>query len=221
VIGFTEMIRKEVFGPVGSPKYQEYLRDIATSGQHLLHVVNNILDLAKVEAGKWEMEEAEHDLRELCESTLQMVRERARSAGVSLSVAPVAPALAIRADQRLMRQILINLITNGIKFTEPGGRVTLWWSLRDDGSAAVNVTDTGVGMTEEDQRSVLEPFGRGSAELARARHDTGLGLSISRQFAEMHGGRMEIESALGKGTTVTVVLPRERVTAKRGAVAAA
>jgi signal transduction histidine kinase len=211
VIGFTEMIRREVFGPVGSPKYQEYLRDISVSGQHLLHVVNNILDLAKVEAGKWEMEETVSDVRELCDSTIQMVRERARSAEVGLSVAPSAPALAIRADRRLLRQILINLLTNGIKFTERGGRVTLWWALGQDGALALNVTDTGVGMTDDDRRSVLEPFGRGSAELARARHDTGLGLSICRTFAEMHGGRMEIESALAKGTTVTVVIPRARV----------
>ena len=221
VIGFTEMIRTEVFGPVGSPKYQEYLRDIAASGQHLLHVVNNILDLAKVEAGKWEMEETVSDLRELCEATAQMVRERARSAEVALSVSPSGPSLSIRADRRLMHQILINLLTNGIKFTERGGRVTLWWSLNDDGGVALGVTDTGVGMTEDDRRSVLEPFGRGSAELARARHDTGLGLSICRQFAEMHGGRMAIESTLGKGTTVTVTLPRDRVIEAAAATVAA
>lgn len=221
VIGFTEMMSKEVFGPVGSPKYHEYLRDIAMSGQHLLHVVNNILDLAKVEAGKWEIEETVSDLRELCESTMQMVRERARSADVMLSVAPAAPFVAIRADRRLMRQILINLLTNGIKFTERGGRVTLGWARHDDGSVGLIVTDTGAGMTEEDRRRVLEPFGRGSAKLARARHDTGLGLSICRQFTEMHGGRMEIESELGKGTTVTVILPRERIVEPSGQSVAA
>jgi signal transduction histidine kinase len=221
VIGFTEMIRKEVFGPVGSPKYQEYLRDIAVSGQHLLHVVNNILDLAKVEAGKWEMEETVSDVRELCDSTAQMVRERARSAEVGLTVAPVAPDVSIRADRRLIRQILINLLTNGIKFTERGGRLTLWWALTEVGDLALNVTDTGVGMTEDDRRSVLEPFGRGSAELARARHDTGLGLSICRTFAEMHGGRMEIDSALGKGTTVTVFVPAARVVENHAAAVAA
>ncbi len=221
VIGFTEMIRREVFGPVGSPKYQEYLRDIAVSGQHLLHVVNNILDLAKVEAGKWEMEETISDVRELCESTMQMVRERARSADVGLTVAPASPAVAIRADRRLIRQILINLLTNGIKFTDRGGRLTLWWALTEAGDLALHVTDTGVGMTEDDRRRVLEPFGRGSAELARARHDTGLGLSICRTFAEMHGGRMEIESALGKGTTVTVIVPSARVIENRAAAVAA
>jgi signal transduction histidine kinase len=221
VIGFTEMMSKEVFGPVGSPKYREYLGDIAVSGQHLLHVVNNILDLAKVEAGKWAMEESVCDMRELCESTMLMVRERARAAKVALVAAPASPPVTIRADRRLMRQILINLLTNGIKFTEARGKVTLWWSLEANGDVALHVSDSGVGMTDDDIRRVLEPFGRGSADLARARHDTGLGLSICRQFAEMHGGRMEIASELGKGTTVTVVLPQGRVSDNSRASAAA
>jgi signal transduction histidine kinase len=211
VIGFTEMMTKEVFGPVGSPKYREYLRDIAVSGQHLLHVVNNILDLAKVESGKWTMDEELIDLAELCESTLQMVRERARSAGVRLILEAGAARPAIRADRRLMRQILINLLTNGIKFTEPGGSVAIGWRRRGDGRVVLSVADTGVGMTAEDLKRVQEPFGRGSAELARARHDTGLGLSICRQFAEMQGGRLEIASEPGTGTTIAVILPAKRV----------
>ncbi len=221
VIGFTEMISKEIFGPVGSPKYREYLGHIAVSGQHLLQVVNNILDLAKVEAGKWEMEEEDVDLREMCDSTAQMVRERARSAGVALTIAAAAPDLGVRADRRLLRQIVINLLTNGIKFTERGGTVSVNWSLLPDGALALDVADTGVGMTEEDCKRVLQPFGRGSANLARARHDTGLGLSICRQFAEMHGGRMELKSAPGKGTTVSVILPRERVRVRAAMTAAA
>lgn len=221
VIGFTEMMSKEIFGPVGSPKYREYLGDIAVSGQHLLHVVNNILDLAKVEAGKWEMEDEGLDLRDICESTMQMVRERARSSGVAVSTDPAAPAIQIRADRRLMRQIVINLLTNGIKFTERGGKVVLSWSVRPDGDLDLTVADTGVGMTEEDCRRVLQPFGRGSAELARTRHDTGLGLSICRQFAEMHGGRLEISSRPGVGTTVNVILPRARVTEAPGRSVAA
>jgi two-component system cell cycle sensor histidine kinase PleC len=116
---------------------------------------------------------------------------------------------------------VINLLTNGIKFTDRGGTVSVNWSLRPDGAVALDVSDTGVGMTEEDCLRVMEPFGRGSAELARARHDTGLGLSICRQFAEMHGGRMELKSALGKGTTVSVVLPRERVRVPAAMTAAA
>ncbi len=211
VIGFTEMMSREVFGPVGSPKYREYIGDIAASGQHLLHVVNNILDLAKVEAGKWEMDDGDVNLRDLCESTLQLVRERARSAGVALSCDAAAPEVVLRGDHRLLRQIIVNLLTNGIKFTERGGKVSLGWDRRPDGMLALVVADTGVGMTEEDCRRVMEPFGRGSAELARARHDTGLGLTLCRQFAKMHGGRLELASALGKGTVVSVVLPASRV----------
>lgn len=221
VLGFTEMIAKEVFGPVGSPKYREYLGHIAMSGQHLLQVVNNILDLAKVEAGKWEMEEEPTDLRELFESTALMVRERARSSGVALAVDGAAPALTARVDRRLMRQIVINLLTNAIKFTERGGKVSASWARQPDGSVALVVADTGVGMNAEDCRRVLEPFGRGSATLARARHDTGLGLTICSQFAEMHGGRLELKSALGKGTTVTVILPAERVIPPEAAAKAA
>ncbi len=221
VIGFAEMMEKEVFGPVGSPKYREYLHDIATSGQHLLHVVNNILDLAKVEAGKWEMEDSDVNLRELCESTMQIVRERAGSAGVTLACNPAAPQAIVRGDRHLLRQIVVNLLTNGIKFTERGGSVSMSWSGRADGSLALAVADTGVGMTEEDCRRVLKPFGRGSAELARARHDTGLGLTICRQFAEMHGGRLELQSAPGKGTTVSVILPAERAMVREPQKAAA
>ncbi len=221
VIGFAEMMSREVFGPIGSPKYREYIGDIAASGQHLLHVVNNILDLAKVEAGKWEMDDGEVNLRELCESTLQLVRERARSSGVALSCDGAAPEVVLRGDQRLLRQIIVNLLTNGIKFTERGGKVSLNWDRRPDGMLALVVADTGVGMTEEDCRRVMEPFGRGSAELARARHDTGLGLTLCRQFAEMHGGHIELASALGKGTTVSVIMPASRVIRCAGRTAAA
>jgi len=127
VIGFSQMMSSEIFGPVGSPKYHEYLNDIATSGQHLLQVVNNVLDLAKVEAGKWEMQEEVVGIRELCLAATQMVRERARSAGIVIEIARDAPELSVCADPRLLRQILINLVINSIKFTEPGGRVRLGW----------------------------------------------------------------------------------------------
>jgi len=216
VIGFTEMMSREVYGPIGSPKYREYLGDIAMSGQHLLHVVNNVLDLAKVEAGKWEMEETPIRLREFCLSTAQMVRERARAAHVGVDVDADAPSVTVAADPRLLRQIVLNLVINAIKFTEPGGRVSISWSLRADGSLALAVRDTGVGMSPEDAKRVLQPFGRGSALRARARHETGLGLPLCKRFAELHGGELAITSVLGAGTCVTVVLPEERVLTKPG-----
>ncbi len=212
VIGFTEMMSSEVFGPIGSPKYREYLKDIAVSGQHLLHVVNNVLDLAKVEAGQWKMEEEPVRLREFTVSTVQTVRERARAARIGVEVDAGAPGITLRADPRLLRQILLNLVINGIKFTEPGGRVFVGWSLGEDGALALAVRDTGVGMSPEDAKRVLQPFGRGSALLARARHDTGLGLPLCKRFAEMHGGSLVIASVLGRGTRVTVVFPKELVT---------
>jgi signal transduction histidine kinase len=211
VIGFTEMMSREVYGPIGSAKYREYLGDIAVSGQHLLHVVNNVLDLAKVEAGKWEIEEAPIALREFCISSAQMVRERARASHVGVDVDADAPTVTLAADPRLLRQIVLNLVTNAIKFTEPGGRVSIGWGLRADGSLALEVRDTGVGMSSEDTQRVLQPFGRGSALRARARHEPGLGLPLCKRFAELHGGELAITSVLGAGTCVTVVFPEERV----------
>ena len=213
VIGFSQMMSKEIFGPVGSPKYHEYLNDIATSGQHLLQVVNNVLDLAKVEAGKWEMQEEIVGVGELCLAATQIVRERARAAGVAIEIDRDSPAVAVRADPRLLRQILLNLVINSIKFTEPGGRIRLGWALRDDGALAIETLDTGVGMSAQDAKRVLEPFGHGSAHLARTRHETGLGLSLCKRFAEMHGGSLVIASEPGRGTMVTVTLPKERMAA--------
>ncbi len=221
VIGFTEMMTKEVFGPIGSAKYREYLADIAMSGQHLLHVVNSVLDLAKVEAGKWEMEEEPVPLAAFCVSTAQMVRERARAASITVDIDRSGPPVIVRADPRLLRQILLNLVINSIKFTEAGGRVSLGWSLREDGGLALEVRDTGVGMSAEDANRVLQPFGCGSALLARTRHETGLGLPLCKRFAEMHGGSLAIASALGQGTRVTVSFPKERVVASAPARSAA
>ncbi|MCW5774576.1 MAG: hypothetical protein KIT16_23230, partial [Rhodospirillaceae bacterium] len=210
ILGFTEMMSKEVFGPVGSPKYKEYLGHVATSGQHLLQVINNILDLAKVEAGKWVMEEELVDVGRLVADTLQLVGERARAAGVRLEADKAGPPLILQGDPRLLRQILLNLVVNGIKFTEHGGRVRVAWRLEETGAAAIAVSDTGCGMSAGDIARVFEPFGRGSAELARARHDTGLGLPICKRFAEMHGGALEIASVVGKGSIFTLILPKER-----------
>lgn len=210
VLGFTEMMTKEIFGPIGSPRYREYLRDIEASGQHLLQVINNILDLAKVEAGKWEMNEEDVDMGDLAHSTALLLRERARAAGVTLAIDDAAPKVSVRGDLRLLRQIILNLLTNAIKFSDRRGAVELRWELRGDGALSISVSDHGLGMTPEEAQRALKPYANGAAR-ARSRQDTGLGLSLSKHFAEMHGGRIAIESALGKGTTVTILLPAERV----------
>ena len=210
VLGFTEMMTKEVFGPVGSPRYREYLRDIESSGQHLLQVINNILDLAKVEAGKWEMEEEVVDLVDVGRSTALLLHERARAAGVVLEIDEASPALAVRGDPRLLRQIVLNLLSNGIKFSDRGGRVRLLWRSDEHGGVMIEVADEGIGMTPEEVQQALQPYASNSKR-ARRRQDTGLGLSICKHFAEMHGGRLVIASELGRGTTVTVHLPAERM----------
>jgi signal transduction histidine kinase len=225
VLGFTEMMTKEIFGPIGSPRYREYLRDIEASGQHLLQVINNILDLAKVEAGKWEMNEVDVDMGDLAHSTALLLRERARAAGVTLAIDDAAPKVSVRGDLRLLRQIILNLLTNAIKFSERGGTVELPWKLGDDGALSLSVVDHGLGMTPEEAQRALRPYANGAAR-ARNRQDTGLGLSLSKHFAEMHGGQIAIDSALGRGTTVTIRFPAERVLSRgdrvpAGAAAAA
>jgi len=204
-----------------APDQKDELFYIRKSAQQLSDLVDDLLDIAKVEAGKWEMEEAPVPLPDFAVSTAQMVRERARASRITVAVDAGAEAATLRADPRLLRQILLNLIINSIKFTEPGGRVSLGWSVRDNGALALEVRDNGVGMSPEDAKRVLQPFGRGSALLARARHDTGLGLPLCKRFAEMHGGTLEIASALGHGTAVTVVFPAQRVATAAPAEAAA
>jgi len=211
ILGFSQMMTREVFGPVGSPKYREYVNDIAQSGQHLLHVINNILDLAKVEAGKWEMEEEVFGLNALATDVARLLTERARGTGVALTVNPGTKDIIVRADPRLMRQILLNLAVNAIKFTERGGKVAIGWHVRGDGSAVLTVSDSGCGMTAEDLKRVFEPFGRASATLARKQHDTGLGLPLCKRFIEMHGGALIVESAPGVGTHISAVLPASRL----------
>src|SRR5262249_15115796 len=157
VLGFTEMMSREVYGPIGSAKYREYLNDIAMSGQHLLHVVNNVLDLAKVEAGRWEMEEEYVRLREFCVSTAQMVRERARAAGIAVEIDAGAPPAALRADPRLLRQILLNLVINSIKFSDTGGRGTNSSSLRERGLLPPAGGDGGGGALPADRERGARP----------------------------------------------------------------
>ena len=211
ILGFSEMMEREIFGPIGSPKYREYVGDIAASGQHLLEVINNILDLAKVDAGKWVMEDAKFGVRQLVQSTIQILRERARTSGVALKIAPDARDLTIRADERLMRQVVLNLVVNGIKFTDSGGRVEIGWKPCADGRVAITVSDSGVGMSAEDMERIFVPFSSGSASLARKKHDTGLGLPLCRRFMTMHGGEMTVESEPGKGSRFTATLPADRL----------
>jgi two-component system cell cycle sensor histidine kinase PleC len=214
ILGFAEMLEGQFFGPLGDARYREYAGDIRQSGLHLLSIINDILDLAKVEAGQHELEEEIVPLDGLVEAAMRVVRRRAEDKGIGLAAA-VGEGLRVRADGRALRQILVNLLTNAVKFTGRGGRVEAGAALRDDGWIAVHVRDTGVGIGPEHVDQVLTPFGQVGSSLVRQEdRGTGLGLPISKALAEAHGGGLRISSAPGEGTLVEVLLPPWRAVAE-------
>ena len=211
IIGFSEVMESEMFGPMGDRHYREYARDIHESGHHLLSLINDILDLSKIEAGKFELHEENLAVADTVQTALRLVQQRAESAGVELARALPPGLPRLYADQRAMKQILINLIANAIKFTPQGGRVTVGAELEESGDLVFFVRDTGVGMSEEDLAKAMMPFGQADSSLTRQREGTGLGLPLSKHLTEMHGGDLTIESAPGAGTTVHVRFPAARV----------
>ncbi len=215
IIGFSELIENQVFGPVGNEKYVEYAKDIQSSGEHLLELINDILDLSKIEAGKLDLDEEEIDVARILESCEMLVRERAESGGIALHC-EVAEAIGrLRADKRKLKQILINLLSNAIKFTPPGGRVEVSARLDGCGDMLISVADTGIGIAPEDIPKAMAPFSQVDTTLSRKYEGTGLGLPLTKSLAEMHGGSLELVSTPGEGTTVTIRLPAERVIAPR------
>jgi signal transduction histidine kinase len=211
IIGFSEMMQQEAFGPLGDGKYREYVADIHDSGTHLLRLINDILDLSKIESGKADLADEVIDVARTMRACLRIVAERAGDAGIALDSA-IAPELkAIRGDERKVKQILINLLSNAIKFTGAGGRVTARAAIRVDGEIEFAVTDTGIGIAPEDIPRVTLPFVQVDSGLDRRYEGTGLGLTLTKALTEQHGGRLEIESEVGAGTTVRVILPGERV----------
>ena len=211
IIGFSEMIKTATFGPVGSPKYREYATDIYGSGQHLLNVITDILDISKIEAGKLELHEEPVDVPEAVDSCLMLVNERAENAGLTLETEIADDLPPLRADERKLKQILINLLSNAVKFTPEGGTVTTRvWCHRDDGYV-FQVADTGIGIAPDDIPKVLAPFGQVDSTLARKYEGTGLGLPLTKSLVEMHGGSFDLQSEPGVGTTVTARFPAGRI----------
>jgi signal transduction histidine kinase len=219
ILGFSEIIERESFGPVGQERYREYAADIHASGNHLLQVINDVLDLAKVESGKMPLQESRVDVTRLMQDCIRLIGPNAAKANLHLlgDFDPSLPVLV--ADESRLRQIVLNLLSNAVKFTNPGGRATLATRTAADGSVVISVTDTGIGMTADEIAVALEPFRQVASSLSRAKEGTGLGLPLSKSLAALHGGRLEIASEPGRGTTASVIFPARRSQA-RGADAA-
>ena len=204
IIGFSEVLAQGMFGKVND-KQSEYLRDILESGQHLLSLINDILDLSKIEAGRMELELTEFDLSQAIQNALTLVRERALRRGIALHHLIDEWVGDIRADERKVKQVLLNLLSNAIKFTPEGG----WIDVRAaaaNGLVEVSVTDTGIGIAPEDLETVFEEFQQvGTAD--KKAEGTGLGLALSRKFIELHGGKIWVRSEVGRGSTFTFTLP--------------
>jgi signal transduction histidine kinase len=207
IIGFSEVLTDRMFGELNE-KQDEYLKDIYTSGTHLLSLINDILDLSKIEAGRMELELTDFDLPTALDNALTLVRERAERRSITLQMNVDERLGEVRADERKIRQVALNLLSNAIKFTPDGGRIEVA-AVPKDGSVEVSVSDTGVGIAPEDQEAVFEEFRQvGTAE--KKAEGTGLGLTLCRKFIELHGGRIWVRSQVGAGSMFTFTIPLRR-----------
>jgi signal transduction histidine kinase len=210
IIGFSEMLNREMFGSLGDVRYRDYARNIFDSGNHLLGLINDVLDFSKLEAGRFELQDEAVDVAKIVTDTAAIIGQQAERGSLHLSLDLAQPLPRVRADGRRLRQILLNLISNAIKFTPEGGDVKVSAAIVD-GDLVFVVADTGIGMSADDIPKALTRFGQIDSSFSRKYDGTGLGLPLSKRLAELHGGSLQIESVLGNGTTVTVRLPRERV----------
>ncbi len=218
VIGFSQVMMSEALGPIGSPQYREYAKDIHDSGTHLLEIINDILDLSKAEAGKLELDEGRVDIRDVIDATCRLIRPRAERAGLSVVARVPASLPRLWGDERKLKQILLNLVSNAVKFTPSGGQIEIAASFHVRTGFSVTVQDTGIGIAAENLRRVLEPFVQVENSLTRSHEGSGLGLPLAAKMAELHGGKLSIDSDLGKGTRVALTLPARRRAAVMAAV---
>ena len=210
IMGFSELLTQELFGPLGDPRYREFAADIFRSGKHLLAIIGDILDLAKVEAGQLTLDARETDIVSLIHNSIRLVSEAARHRDITLNVDVPGGATWAMVDPTRLRQILLNLLSNAIKFTPEGKTVGLACG-RDGDRLYLRVADTGIGMNAEDLAKVMQPFHQVDSSFSRRYEGTGLGLPLTQSLVDLHDAAMTIESELGKGTTVTVLLPSERI----------
>ncbi len=215
IIGFSDLMRREIKGPLGDESYRGYAGDIQQSGHHLLNIINDILDLSKIEAGRFQLLFEELDLNDILGVCVRMIDERLQEAGLSLILQTLREKMIIRVDSRVMQQIVLNLLSNAVKFTPRGGSIVVAATHCEGEGLCLSVKDTGIGIAAADIDLVLQPFGQVEGAMNRKFKGTGLGLPLAKSLAEMHGGRLLLESELGVGTTVSVILPQECfVTAK-------
>jgi len=213
ILGFSDIMKGEVFGSLGSTQYLEYSEHIHTSGHHLLGLINDILDLSKIQAGRFSVRAVELNMREAVHNALKLFETRTLDARINFKTDVEKDLPLLLADERGMHQILLNLLSNAVKFTPSGGTVTVFARRASNGGMDVGVADTGVGIDPNDVDAVFEAFGQGRHDIATSEKGTGLGLPIVRGLVEAHGGTIKLDTHLGKGTTFTCWFPRERLTA--------
>jgi signal transduction histidine kinase len=219
IIGFSDIMTRQLLGPLGNDKYQLYAEDVGNSGKHLLQIINDVLDMAKIEAGRTDLALGRCDVGEIVASCLRMVHDRAEAGNLTMIAECADDLPAIMADERAIKQVMLNLLSNAIKFTGAGGSVGVVAALSDKG-LQIRVRDTGIGIAEADRERAFEPFGQADSSLARSFEGTGLGLPIARALMVLHGGSLSLESEVGIGTTVTMTLPMSCIltdTAERAA----
>jgi len=207
ILGFSETIRQEMFGPVANPRYREYAGLINDAGSHLLSLINDLLDNARIEAGKLEIAPIRVSAGAVARSALDLVELLAEKRRIALTASGLGLCPDLNIDPRAMKQVLVNLLSNAIKYTPAGGRIELRFAGKNDGSVAIEVADTGTGMSAKDVLYAFEPFGRAGADQARRQPGTGLGLSLARALVRLHGGDLTLASRLDAGTIATVTLP--------------
>ncbi|MGO8917057.1 MAG: PAS domain-containing sensor histidine kinase [Stellaceae bacterium] len=212
VLGFTEILRDELYGPLGHSRYRDYVHDIHGSGKHLLDVISNILDLTTIEAGHLVLDEQDVDLAEVMGMAERVIAETARRRGLELEVVAPAEPVLLRADPTRLKQILLNLLANAVKFTDPGGLVRADVAA-DDSGIELRVSDTGIGIAPRDIERVMQPFEQVGGPMARKTGGTGLGLPLARELARLHGGTLSLASRRGAGTTARLWLPPDRLLA--------
>ncbi len=221
ILGFAEIMRMKLFGSLGNPKYEEYAADIHQCASHLLDLINDLLDIARIEQRKLTLDEHEIDLERVIRSSVAMVQERARANGHHIMEKKPERLPMVMADERKLRQVLLNLLANAIKFTPAGGLITLSVAMDPVHGLIFEITDTGIGIPPDQLAKALEPFGQVDSTLARRYEGSGLGLPLAKGLIELHGGLFQLESKVGVGTAVRFSLPPHRILTATAAEASA